>query len=126
MVGGRNSGLRRVCVGVCEGRSKNERLLGNKQGQRCDVRAQRRDVPERGAANVATLRSNVATFRRGSKSNVATLGSNVATFQRSYKPTSRRWDPMSQRYREAIFLNVATLGSKVATFQGVEMPTSRR
>ena len=55
MVRGRNSGLRRVCVriptgvcvGVCEGRAKNERLLGNKQGQRRDVRAQRCDVPER-------------------------------------------------------------------------------
>ena len=77
MVGGHNSGLRRVCVripagvcvGVCEGRAKNERLLGNKQGQRCNVQAQRRDVPERGAANVATLGSNIATVQRGSKSN---------------------------------------------------------
>ena len=40
MVGGRNNGLLRVCVrilagvcvGVCEGRAKNERLLGNNQG----------------------------------------------------------------------------------------------
>ena len=70
VVGGRNGGLRRVCVriptgvcaGVCEGRAKNERLLGNKQGQRCDVRAQRHNVPERGASNVATFGSNVATF----------------------------------------------------------------
>ena len=49
-----------------------------------NVRAQCRDVPERGAANVATL------------------GSNVATFQRGHNPTSRRWDPTSQRFREGI------------------------
>ena len=53
------------------GEDKNGGLLVNKQGQRRDVRAQRRDVPEGGVANVATLGSNVAT-----------LGSNVATFQR--------------------------------------------
>ena len=116
------------CVCMCEGWAKNERLLSNKQGQRRDVRAQRRDVPERGA-------TNVMTFQRGSKSNVTTLGSNVVTFQRSYNPTSRRCDPTSQRSREAIiqrrdvaeglFFNVVTLKSNVATFQGVEIPTSR-
>ena len=36
-------------------------LLGTKKMQRCDVRAQRRDVLEGGAANVAMLRSNVVT-----------------------------------------------------------------
>ena len=127
MVGGHNSGLWQVCVGMCEGRAKNERLLCNKQGQRRDVRAQCHDVLERGVANVVTLRSNVAMFQRGSKSNVATLGSNVTTFQRIYKPTSRRC-------REAIFqcrdvgiqrldvpgggnANVATLRANVATLQ---------
>ena len=53
--------------------------LVNKQGQCRDILAQHRDVPEGGGANVATLRSNVATFHRGYKSNVAMLGSNVAT-----------------------------------------------
>ena len=63
--GGRQGCVRvptRVCAGVCDGRVKNERLLGNKQGQRRDVRTQRRDVPEIGAANVAMLGSNVATL----------------------------------------------------------------
>ena len=81
-----------VSVGGCKGRAKNERLLGNKQDQRRDVRAQRRDVLERGAANVAT-------FQRRSKSNAATLGSNVAMFQRGYFSTSRCWDPTSRRSR---------------------------
>ena len=53
---------------------------------------QRHDVPERKAANVTTLRSNVATFQRVVKTN-------VATFQRSTKMTSRRWDPTSRRSR---------------------------
>ena len=78
----------RVCAGVCEGKEKNERLLGNKQGQRRDVQDQHRDVSERGATNVATLGSNIATFQREVKTNVATLGSNVATFQRGHNPTS--------------------------------------
>ena len=77
-----------VCAGVCEGKEKNERLLGNKQGQHHDVQAQRRDVPESEVANVAT-------FQRGYKTN-------VATFQRGYNPTSRRWDPTSRSSREAI------------------------
>ena len=52
MVIDRNNGVRHWCV--VEGQ-KNEKLLGNKQGQSRDVRAQRRDVPEGGAANVVTL-----------------------------------------------------------------------
>ena len=51
-------GFRQGCVRVGK---KNERLLSLKQVQRRDVRAQRRDVPEGGAANIATLRPNVAT-----------------------------------------------------------------
>ena len=75
--------------------------FGLKQGQR-------RDVPEKNAANVATFKLNVTTFQRVLKTNVATLRSNVATFQRSTKPTSRRsrgvqkmtsrrWDPTPRR-----------------------------
>ena len=79
-VRGRNNGGVGVPVRVCEGRAKNGGLLDNKQGQRCDVRVQLRDVLEGGVTNVATLRSNVTTFQRGLKSNVATLGSNIATF----------------------------------------------
>ena len=37
-------------------------LLGIKQVQCRDVKAQRRDVPEVGAAKVGTLRSNVMTW----------------------------------------------------------------
>ena len=109
VVGGRRlqQGCRYVFVMV---RQKNyEKLQGNKQGQRRDVRAQLRDVPERGAANVAML------------------GSNVATFQSGLKPTSRRSYPTSRRSREGIiqcrdiverlFSKVATLGSNIATFQ---------
>ena len=59
MVGGGNNGFWQGCVriptGVCEGRTKIERLLILKQGQRRDVWAQRRDVPEGGVANVATF-----------------------------------------------------------------------
>ena len=88
-----SNGVRQGCVRVPAGvcvmvGQKKKRLLGNKQGQRHEVRVQRRDVPEGRAANVATLRSNFATFQRWSKSNVATLGSNVVTFQKSYNPTS--------------------------------------
>ena len=36
----------RVPARMCLGRTKNGGLLVNKQGQRHDVRAQRRDVPE--------------------------------------------------------------------------------
>ena len=65
MVGGRNNGFQkgyvRVLTGECEGRTKIWRASGLKQVQRHDVQAQRRDVPEGGAANVATLGSNVAT-----------------------------------------------------------------
>ena len=47
----RNNGVRQVCVrvpaGVCDGRIKNERLLGNKLGQSRDVGTQRRNVTER-------------------------------------------------------------------------------
>ena len=43
------------------GRTKNGGLLVNKKGQRRDVRAQRRDIPEGEIANVATFRSNVLT-----------------------------------------------------------------
>ena len=35
--------------------------------QRREVEIQRRNVPERGKIDVATLRSNVATFQRGAK-----------------------------------------------------------
>ena len=72
-----------VSVRVSEGRAKNGGQLVNKQRQRCDVRAQRHDVPEGGGANVVT-------FQRGYKSNVTTLRSNVATFQKVAKLTSRR------------------------------------
>ena len=37
------------------------------KNQRHDVDIQRHDVPERCKTNIATLRSNVATFQRGSK-----------------------------------------------------------
>ena len=104
-----------VCARVCDGRAKTkyEKLQGNKQGQ-C------RDVPKRGATNVATL-------QRRSKSNVATLGSNIATFQRSYNPTSQCWDPTSRRSKEGLIqrhdilekgkTDVATLKSNIATLQ---------
>ena len=42
------------------GRTK-MRAFGHKTGARRDVRAQRRNVPEDGAANVVTLRPNVMT-----------------------------------------------------------------
>ena len=94
MVGGRNNGLWQGCVrfsvGECEGRTKIWRASSLKQVQRHDVRAQRRNVPQGGAANVATLGSNVMTFQRSYKSNVATLGFNVTTFHRRVKLTSRR------------------------------------
>ena len=65
MIGGHNNGFRKGCVrvlaGECEGRTKIWRASGLKQVQCHDVQAQRRDVPEDGAANVATLGSNVAT-----------------------------------------------------------------
>ena len=77
--------------------SKNWGVFGLKQGQRRDVRVQCRDVPERKASNVATLRSNIATFQRVVKTSVATLRSHVATFQRRAKPTSQCWDPTSRR-----------------------------
>ena len=80
-------GFRQGCARVGQ---KMRGLLSLKQVQRRDVRAQRCDVPEGGAANVAALRSNVATWQRGYKSNVTTLRSNVATFQRGIKLTSRR------------------------------------
>ena len=54
--------------------------FGLKQGQRRDVRMQRRDVPERTTANVAMLSSNVVTFQRVVKTNVTTLDPNVAMF----------------------------------------------
>ena len=61
VVGGcNNGGAGRVLVGLGVGRTK-MRALGIKQGQRRNVRAQRCDVPEGGAANVTTLRSNVVT-----------------------------------------------------------------
>ena len=96
------SEIRKVWVCVCCGRQRGAlgfRQGGNrvrakwgwfslKQGQRRDMRMQRRDVPEMETANVATLRSNVATFQRVIKTNAATLGSNIATFQRSTKMTS--------------------------------------
>ena len=44
-----------------EGKIKMRGVFGLKQGQRRDVQAQRRDVPERGEANVATLISYIAT-----------------------------------------------------------------
>ena len=92
MVGGCDNGsaggFGKGCVR--EGKTKNRGLLVNKQGQRRDVRAQHRNVPRGGAANVAMLRSNVATFQRGYESNVTMLGSNVATFQGAINPTSRR------------------------------------
>ena len=81
--GGNNGGTGGFWQGCAKGGQKNGGHLLNKQGQR-------RDVPKDGCANVATLRSNVATFQRGYKSNVATLGSNVATLQRMEKLTSRR------------------------------------
>ena len=63
-------------------------IFGLKQRQRRDVRMQRRDVrmkrrnvPENEAANVATLKLNVATFPRVVKTN-------VVTFQRGSNPTS--------------------------------------
>ena len=77
-------------------------VFGLKQGQRRDVRMQRLDFPESEAANVVTLRSNVATFQRAFKTNVATLGTNVAMFQRRAKITSRRWNPTSRHFREGL------------------------
>ena len=59
MVGGRNNvGAGGFQQGWAWVGQKKRGLLGIKQVQR---RAQRRDVPEGGAANVMTLRSNVAT-----------------------------------------------------------------
>ena len=54
--------------------------FGLKQRQHRDVRMQSRHIPENEAANVATLRLNVATFQRVVKTNVEKLGTNVATF----------------------------------------------
>ena len=88
--GGNNGGTGGFWQGCAKGGQKNGGHLVNKQGQRRDVQTQRRNVLEDGCANVATLRSNVATFQRGYKSNVATLGSNVTTFQRMEKMTSQR------------------------------------
>ena len=118
-------------------------VFGLKQGQRRDVRMQRRDFPEKKTTNVVTLRSNVATFQRVITTNVATLESHVATFQRVQKMTSRRCDPTSRSSRggriqrrdvviqrrdipEKCKTNVATLKANVATFQRRANPTSRR
>ena len=68
-------------VRMIQGRIKKWEVFGLKQVQRHDVRVQRRNVPESQVSNVATLRSNVATFQRVVKIN-------VAMFQRSSKPTS--------------------------------------
>ena len=84
MVGGGDNGgavgFRKGCARVGQ---KMKGLLSLKHVQRRDVRAQRYDVPEGEAGNVVT-------WQRGYKSNVATLRSNVATFQRGIKLTSRR------------------------------------
>ena len=64
-VGGSNNGGVMRSGNGSEGRAKNGGHLVNKQGQRRNVRAQRRFVPEGGGSNVTTLRSNVATFQRG-------------------------------------------------------------
>ena len=76
-MGGTRVQARKVRVGA------KTRVFGLKQGQRRDVRGQRRDILERKV-------SNVATFQRVVKINVSTLISNVETFQRGAKSTSRR------------------------------------
>ena len=48
-------------------------MLCIKQRQRRNVRAQRHNIPEGLFANVATLKSNVATFQRVVPTDVATL-----------------------------------------------------
>ena len=58
--GGDNGGAGGFLQGCARGGQKMRKLLGIKQVQRRDVQAQRRDVPEGGAAIVATLRFNVA------------------------------------------------------------------
>ena len=64
VVGRHNNGVRQVCVRVpawvCDGSTKNERFLGNKQGQRRDARAQRRDVTE--SINPTSRRCREAIF----------------------------------------------------------------
>ena len=83
---------------------------------------QRRDVPERKASNVATLRSNIATFHRVVKTN-------VATFQRSEKPTSRRYREglIQRRDVEIQRRDVPEKGqTDVTTFRRRDVATSRR
>ena len=82
-----------------------------KQGQRRDVRVQRRDVPERRAANVTTFQREEQPMSRRSRE-----GS---------KPTSRRWDPMSRRCKEDVIQRCDILEkgkTDVATLREDENP----
>ena len=68
---------------------KTEGFMFIKQGQRRDVRAQRRDVPESLLANIATFGLNIATFQKCEIAMSERGDSTSRLARESTNPTSR-------------------------------------